>query len=76
MNLQKNSKSKEAEVEQLEPAGGFEHPICRLQFGRSSIELHRLIYNILCLCHFDCVLIPFCTGPNQNGDHIRGEKAH
>ena len=26
----------------LEPAGGFEHSICRLRFGRSGIELHRL----------------------------------
>ena len=27
----------------VEPAGGFEHPICRLRFGRSIIELHRLV---------------------------------
>ncbi|MEA2540312.1 MAG: hypothetical protein QOH35_1678 [Acidobacteriaceae bacterium] len=26
---------------EVEPAGGFERPICRLQFGRSDIELHR-----------------------------------
>ena len=26
----------------LEPAGGFEHPVCRVRFGRSPIELHRL----------------------------------
>src|SRR4029078_2347313 len=25
----------------LEPAGGFQRSICRLQFGRSGIELHR-----------------------------------
>lgn len=26
---------------EVEPAGGFERPVCRLQFGRSDIELHR-----------------------------------
>ena len=30
----------------LEPAGGFEHSICRLQFDRSAIELHRPIEKI------------------------------
>jgi hypothetical protein len=28
-------------VEILEPAGGFERPVCRLLFGCSAIELHR-----------------------------------
>ncbi len=28
----------------LEPAGGFERPICRLLYGRSGIELHRLMF--------------------------------
>src|SRR5882724_6195375 len=25
----------------MEPAGGFEHSICRLQIGRPTFELHR-----------------------------------
>src|SRR6267154_2407592 len=36
---------------ELEPAGGFERSVCRIRFGRSSIELHRL-RNCLKLYHF------------------------
>ena len=28
----------------LEPAGGVERSICRIRYGRSGIELHRLIF--------------------------------
>ena len=33
-----------SELKGLEPAGGFEPPICRLRYGRSGIELHRLMF--------------------------------
>src|SRR5271157_4420769 len=31
-------------VESLEPAGGFERPVCRIRCDRSDIELHRLMF--------------------------------
>ena len=31
-------------VLRLEPAGGFERPICRIRCDRSDIELHRLMF--------------------------------
>lgn len=34
-------------VQVLEPAGGIEHSICRVLFGRSIVELHRLTWYFL-----------------------------
>ena len=36
-----NPGTTKASEERLEPVGGFEHSIYRLQIGRSAIELHR-----------------------------------
>ena len=45
----------------VEPAGGFERPVCRIQFGCSGIELHRLdrTFNF----------IPFRATSDTQGDH-------
>lgn len=47
MNHTRDNRVSQILRKDLEPAGGFEHPICRIRYGRSGIKLHRLIFKCI-----------------------------